>query len=146
MTRPATAMVLAAGLGTRMRPLTDAKPKPLVEVYGRALIDRVLDRLEAAGVGTAVVNIHHHADLLEKHLTARNGLRIAISDERTELLDSGGGAALFDLVGNVDDLLAALRVEGQIRGVELHPQRVVGLRRGAWTRRIFYETTFLAMP
>ena len=86
-----TAMVLAAGLGTRMRPLTDTLPKPLVEVAGRTLIDRVLDRLEQAGVKTAVVNVHHHADRLEAHLKTRQRPRIVISDERGALLDSGGG-------------------------------------------------------
>lgn len=84
-------MVLAAGFGTRMRPLTDTRPKPMVEVAGRTLIDRVLDRLDEAGVTTAVVNVHHHADLLEKHLGARRAPEIVISDERGGLLDSGGG-------------------------------------------------------
>ncbi len=85
------AMVLAAGLGTRMRPLTDSLPKPLVEVAGRPLIDHVLDRLQDAGVEEAVVNVHHHADRLEAHLKARPAPRIAISDERGALMDSGGG-------------------------------------------------------
>jgi MurNAc alpha-1-phosphate uridylyltransferase len=86
-------MVLAAGLGTRMRPLTDDRPKALVKVGGRALIDHILDRLEAAGVQTAVVNVHHFADQMEDHLAARTGPRILISDERSGLLDSGGGIA-----------------------------------------------------
>lgn len=87
-----TAMVLAAGLGTRMRPLTDVRPKPLVEVHGRALVDHVLDRVAGAGIGTAVVNVHHHADLLEAHLKARGGTpRILVSDERDALLETGGG-------------------------------------------------------
>lgn len=87
------AMVLAAGLGTRMRPLTDTRPKPLVEVEGRPLIDHVLDRLADAGVTDAVVNLHHHADLLERHLAARKGApRIQVSDERGLLLETGGGA------------------------------------------------------
>ena len=68
---PKTAMVLAAGLGVRMKPLTDTKPKPLIEVAGKALIDHALDRLAAAGVETAVVNVHHFADVLERHLKAR---------------------------------------------------------------------------
>ena len=85
-------MVLAAGLGTRMRPLTDDRPKALVEVGGQALIDHVLDRLAQAGVTTAVVNVHWFADRLEAHLAARGrGPRIAISDEREELLETGGG-------------------------------------------------------
>lgn len=91
MSRPETAMVLAAGLGTRMRPLTDSRPKPLIEVYGRTLIDRVLDRLEGAGATTVTVNAHHHADLLQRHLKARKTPNIVISDERATLLDSGGG-------------------------------------------------------
>jgi MurNAc alpha-1-phosphate uridylyltransferase len=88
---PKTAMVLAAGLGTRMRPLTDARPKALVEVAGRTLIDRVLDELAAAGVERAVINVHHLADQMEAHLAGRRDLEVMISDEREALLDSGGG-------------------------------------------------------
>jgi MurNAc alpha-1-phosphate uridylyltransferase len=89
---PTTAMVLAAGLGTRMRPLTNDRPKALVEVAGRALIDHVLDRLAEAGVTRAVVNVHWFADRLEAHLAARKGgPEIVISDERRELLETGGG-------------------------------------------------------
>jgi len=89
---PTTAMVLAAGLGTRMRPLTDDRPKALVELAGRSLIDHVLDRLAGAGVDRAVVNVHWFADRLEGHLAARGrGPAIAISDERAELLETGGG-------------------------------------------------------
>ncbi len=92
MTAPKTAMVLAAGLGTRMRPLTDDRPKALVEVGGQALIDHVLDRLVEAGVETAVVNVHWFADRLEAHLAGRGrGPAITISDERAELLETGGG-------------------------------------------------------
>ena len=92
MTAPKTAMVLAAGLGTRMRPLTNDRPKALVEVAGRALIDHVLDRLAEAGVRTAVVNVHWFADRLESHLAARGrGPEIVISDEREILLETGGG-------------------------------------------------------
>jgi len=90
-TTPKTAMVLAAGLGTRMRPLTDDRPKALVEVGGRALIDHVLDRLAGAGVETAVVNVHWFADRLEAHLAGRAAPRILISDERGALLETGGG-------------------------------------------------------
>ncbi|MBS7540456.1 nucleotidyltransferase family protein [Ancylobacter lacus] len=86
-----TAMVLAAGLGTRMRPLTDSRPKPLVEVAGRALVDHVLDRLEEAGIETAIVNVHHHAEMLIRHLARRRTPRIVISDERDALLETGGG-------------------------------------------------------
>ncbi len=88
---PRTAMILAAGLGTRMRPLTDDRPKALVEVGGRALIDHVLDRLAEAGVERAVVNVHWFADRLEAHLAGRSRPAIAISDERAELLETGGG-------------------------------------------------------
>ena len=85
-------MVLAAGMGTRMRPLTDTRPKPLVEVYGRALIDHVLDRVADAGIPRAVVNLHHHADMLEAHLKARGGApQVLLSDERGQLLETGGG-------------------------------------------------------
>lgn len=91
MTSPTTAMILAAGLGTRMRPLTDDRPKALVEVGGKALIDHVLDRLADAGVTDAVVNVHWFADRLESHLAARTRPSIRISDERAELLETGGG-------------------------------------------------------
>ena len=87
-----TAMVLCAGLGTRMAtPANGGLPKPLVRLEGKALIDHVLDRLAAAGVERAVVNVHHKADLIEQHLRARRAPRIDISDERAELLDTGGG-------------------------------------------------------
>ena len=88
---PTRAMVLAAGLGTRMRPLTDTQPKPLVSVAGKPLLDHVLDRLADAGVTTAVVNVHHMADAIEAHLKDRARPNIIISDERGELLDTGGG-------------------------------------------------------
>ncbi len=88
---PHTAMVLAAGLGTRMRPLTNDRPKALVSVRGRALIDHVLDRLIAAGVERAVVNVHAFADLLEAHIKRRTDIEIVISDERAQLMETGGG-------------------------------------------------------
>jgi len=88
---PQSAMVLAAGLGKRMRPITDTIPKPLVSVAGKPLIDWSLDALVEAGVPLAVVNVHHLADKMEAHLKRRAAPRIVISDERTELLDSAGG-------------------------------------------------------
>lgn len=85
-------MVLAAGIGKRMRPLTATTPKPLVEVAGQALIDHVFDRLERVGVREAVVNVHYLADLLEVHVRRRKSDVLAhISDERDRLLDTGGG-------------------------------------------------------
>lgn len=91
--RPKRAMVLAAGIGKRMRPITATVPKPLVEVGGRALIDHGLDRLEKAGVETVVVNVHYLADLVRVHVTRRNRPNVVISDEREKLLDTGGGIA-----------------------------------------------------
>ena len=88
---PKTAMVLAAGMGTRMRPLTDKMPKPLVEVAGKPLIDHVLDRLSEASVERAVVNVHHLAGQIEQHLASRSKPKIVISDERGLLLGTGGG-------------------------------------------------------
>ncbi|MFY9640143.1 MAG: nucleotidyltransferase family protein [Rhodomicrobium sp.] len=86
-----TAMVLAAGLGTRMRPLTDRVPKPLITLGGRLLLDHVLDRLAAAGVERAAVNVHHFADQIEAHLKTRAAPEIVISDEREAILETGGG-------------------------------------------------------
>ena len=88
---PDTAMVLAAGLGTRMRALSDETPKPLIKVAGKALIDYALDRFENAGVKRAVVNIHYLADQMEAHLASRTAPEIIISDERNMLLETGGG-------------------------------------------------------
>ena len=90
-TAPKRAMVLAAGLGTRMRPFNGQLPKPLVRVGGKSLIDYVLDRLAAQGVERAVVNVHHLADQIERHLAQRRQPKIVISDERSELLGTGGG-------------------------------------------------------
>ena len=88
---PETAMVFAAGLGTRMRPVTDSMPKPLVRVGGKTLLDHVLDRFAADGVRRAVVNVHYFADQIEAHLAGRTRPEIVISDERDLLLDQGGG-------------------------------------------------------
>lgn len=84
-------MVFAAGLGTRMRPVTDALPKPLVRVAGRTLLDHMLDRLAEAGVGRAVVNVHYRADQIEAALAGRERPKIVLSDERELLLDQAGG-------------------------------------------------------
>jgi MurNAc alpha-1-phosphate uridylyltransferase len=84
------AMVLAAGLGTRMRPLTLERPKPLIEVCGRTLLDHALDRIEDAGIGTAVVNAHYKAEMIERHLRERTRPRIVVSREDA-LLETGGG-------------------------------------------------------
>src|SRR5271155_5582028 len=88
---PKIAMVFAAGLGARMRPLTLTLPKPLVEVAGRALIDHCLYRFADYGVARAIVNVHWLADQIEAHLAARRAPQIVISDERDLLLDQGGG-------------------------------------------------------
>jgi len=88
---PRRAMVLAAGLGTRMRPLTETIPKPLIKVAGRPLIDHVLDRLAETGVERAIVNVHHFAEQLQQHLARRKHPQIVISDERGLLLGTGGG-------------------------------------------------------
>jgi len=86
-----TAMILAAGLGKRMRPLTASQPKPMVRVAGKPLIDHALDRLAEAGVARAVVNVHYLADALEAHVVARGVPAVTISDERALLLETGGG-------------------------------------------------------
>jgi N-acetyl-alpha-D-muramate 1-phosphate uridylyltransferase len=89
--QPKTAMVLAAGLGTRMRPLTDQLPKPLVPLKGKALLDHLLDRLAIHGVEKAVVNVHYQAEKIVAHLEDRDRPRIVFSDEREQLLETGGG-------------------------------------------------------
>ncbi|KPM12312.1 nucleotidyltransferase family protein [Citromicrobium sp. WPS32] len=86
-----TAMVMAAGLGKRMRPLTATMPKPMVRVAGKPLIDHTLDRLADAGVARAVVNVHYLADALEAHVVERKSPKVTISDERDALLETGGG-------------------------------------------------------
>ena len=110
---PETALVLAAGLGKRMRPLTATTPKPLIEVASKALLDHLLERLRASGVRNVVVNVHYLADAVEAHLAKNpHGLGVTISDERSLLLETGGGmvkaAPLIDcdpfLVVNSDNL------------------------------------------
>ena len=88
---PTSAFVLAAGMGQRMRPLTNTIPKPLVALGGKPLIDHVLDRLSAAGIKKVVVNVHYLADKIESHLSKRTKPKIVFSDERKRLLDTGGG-------------------------------------------------------
>ncbi len=102
-----TAMIMAAGLGKRMRPLTATRPKPLVEVGGKALLDHVLDRLRSAGVRNVVVNVHYLADALEAHLATRaGGLNVSISDERKQLLETGGGLIRAEPLIDCDPFLA----------------------------------------
>ena len=123
-----TAMILAAGLGTRMRPLTATRPKPLVEVAGKALLDHVLDRLAAAGVKRVVVNVHYLADALEAHLARRGGpFELLVSDERAQLLETGGGVThalpLIEdghfLVANSDNLW----LDGPVDAIRLLAER-----------------------
>ena len=120
--KPRTAMVLAAGLGERLRPLTNTMPKPLVPVAGKPLIDHVLDRLRDAGVERAVVNVHHLADQVEAHLAGRGDIEVLISDERAGLLDSGGGIRhAADKLGRDPVMLAnidSLWIEGAAPALE----------------------------
>src|SRR5260370_39722878 len=102
-----TAMVFAAGLGTRMRPITETLPKPLVKVHGRTLIDYCLDRLAESGVERAIVNVHWLADQIEAHLAKRRAPKILISDERSKLLDQGGGTKrALGAIGNAPSLIS----------------------------------------
>jgi MurNAc alpha-1-phosphate uridylyltransferase len=104
---PHTAMIMAAGLGKRMRPLTATRPKPLIEVGGKALLDHVLEKLRAAGVRKVVVNVHYLADALEAHLSSRaHGLDVVISDERQLLLETGGGLIKAEPLIDCDPFLA----------------------------------------
>ena len=104
---PHTAMIMAAGLGKRMRPLTATKPKPLITVAGKALLDHVLERLRAAGVQKVVVNVHYLADALEAHLSSRaHGVDVIISDERSLLLETGGGLVKAAPLIDCDPFLA----------------------------------------
>ena len=104
---PRTAMIMAAGLGKRMRPLTATKPKPLIEVAGKPLLDHVLERLRAAGVRKVVVNVHYLADAVEAHLASRkHGLDVVISDERALLMETGGGLIQAEPLIDCDPFLA----------------------------------------
>jgi len=122
MTPITTVMILAAGLGTRMRPITDTLPKPLVRVGGKALIDWTLDEFAASGVATAVVNVHHLAPLIRAHLDARTSPRIVVSDESERLLETGGGIVkALPLLGDRPFLAAntdAFTVGASLRAAE----------------------------
>lgn len=123
-----TAMVFAAGLGTRMRPITNRIPKPLVEIGGRTMLDHMLDRLAEGGVTRAIVNVHHLADQIEAHLNGRTQPQIVISDERAKLLDQGGGIKkVLPLIDNADFFICntdAVWLEG--------PHSTVAAMREAW--------------
>ena len=104
---PQTAMIMAAGLGKRMRPLTATRPKPLIEVNGKALLDHVLEKLSTAGVSKIVVNVHYLADALEAHLATRaHGLEVVISDERSLLMETGGGLVKAEPLIDCDPFLS----------------------------------------
>ena len=104
---PHTAMIMAAGLGKRMRPLTATRPKPLIEVGGKALLDHVLEKLREGGVRKVVVNVHYLADALEAHLATRaHGLEVVVSDERDLLLETGGGLIKAGPLIDCDPFLA----------------------------------------
>jgi MurNAc alpha-1-phosphate uridylyltransferase len=113
---PKAAMVFAAGLGARMRPITETLPKPLVKVAGKTLIDHCLDRFAEAGVERAIVNVHWLADQIEAHLASRTTPAIIVSDERTQLLDQGGGVKrALPLIGDAPFFLCntdAFWIEG----------------------------------
>ena len=98
-----TAMLMAAGLGKRMRPLTATTPKPLVRVAGKPLIDRALDRIEDAGIEKALVNVHYLADAIEAHVGPRKAPAISFSDERDQLLETGGGMVKAHAAGQLPD-------------------------------------------
>lgn len=123
-----TAMVMAAGLGKRMRPLTATRPKPLVEVAGKPLLDHVLDRLRTAGITRAVVNVHYLADALEAHLKRRAGdMEVIISDERSKLLETGGGLVkALPLIGDDSFLVVNsdnLWIDGPVDAIRLLESR-----------------------
>ena len=121
-------MVFAAGLGTRMRPITNHIPKPLVEIGGRTMLDHMLDRLAEGGVTRAIVNVHHLADQIETHLNGRTRPQIVISDERAKLLDQGGGIRkVLPLIGDADFFICntdAVWLEG--------PHSTIAAMREAW--------------
>jgi N-acetyl-alpha-D-muramate 1-phosphate uridylyltransferase len=124
---PKSAMVFAAGLGVRMRPITETLPKPLIKVGGRALIDHCLDRLAQNGVERAVVNVHWLADQIEAHLAGRRSPKILISDERLSLLDQGGGIKrALPMIGAADPFLISNTDAFWIEGPRSNIARLAG--------------------
>jgi MurNAc alpha-1-phosphate uridylyltransferase len=127
--KPKTAMVMAAGLGKRMRPLTASRPKPLVKVAGKTLIDHALERLAVSGVRRAVVNVHYLAGSLEAHLARHShGLEIVFSDERAKLLETGGGLIAALPLLDEDPVLAVNSDNMWVDG----PTDVVSLLAARW--------------
>lgn len=124
-----TAMLMAAGLGKRMRPLTATRPKPLVKVAGQPLMDHALDRLEAGGIRKVVVNVHYLADTVEAHLKGRKGrLDFVISDERAKLLETGGGLMHAKALLGDEPFFCANSDNLWIDG----PQETLGVMRRLW--------------
>lgn len=101
------AMIFAAGLGTRLAPLTDKCPKALIEVGGRPMLRRAIERLRDAGIDEIVVNVHHHAEMIKDYLSVNNfGVKVLVSDESDCLLDTGGGVVkAASLLGDADDVM-----------------------------------------
>ena len=123
MTRIETAMVMAAGLGKRMRPLTATRPKPLVRVAGKPLIDHIFDKIEDAGIGHVVVNVHYLADAMEAHLHARKrSFDVSVSDERKLLLETGGGLVKAQSLFRGDPILCVngdnIWTEGAVSAID----------------------------
>lgn len=140
--RPRSAMVLAAGLGKRMRPITETIPKPLVKVAGRTLLDRALDSLEKAGVEQAVVNVSWLGGQIIDHLAKRPGLRTIVSDERDGLLDSGGGVVkALPLLG--DDPFFVLNADTFWIDRDIPNLRRLSL---AWDERVMDILLMTALP
>ena len=127
--RPTTGMILAAGIGKRMRPLTAITPKPLIPVAGHAMIDRALNALIEAKVDRAVVNVHYLADLVEVHVKLRKDIEVHISDERDQLLETGGGVTkALPLIGDEAFYLLnsdSFWMEGAIPNLDLLAQHWV---------------------
>lgn len=134
---PQTAMVLAAGLGTRMRPLTNDRPKALITVGGRALIDHVLDRLAEAGVRRAVVNVHAFADMLEAHVLRHAHIDVVVSDERGLLMETGGGVRqALPLLGDAPILVCNIDSVWEERGGSAVARLAQGFDPGRMSARL----------